>query len=208
MSALNPALRVGRQLSEVAEVHEDMSKASAQERAVRPVCVRFGSGSPEARVRQYPHEFSGGMRQRAVIAMGLMARAEADHRRRAHDRPRRDGAAADPRAAARCQRLRRLCRDFHLARRRGRLAAVQPRAGDVRRTGRRGARRPHARRRAGASLHAALVASVPTMDSDRGRPLASIPGRAPGPFDDVARLPVRAALPACDGTLPQRASRR
>ena len=50
---------------------------------------------------------------------------------------------------------------------------------------------------------AALVASVPTMDSDRAQPLASIPGRAPGPFDDVAGLPVRATLPARDRPLPQ-----
>src|SRR5581483_1676868 len=72
MSALNPALRVGRQVGEIAEVHQGSSKREASTRAVERLrAVRIGSA--EARARQYPHEFSGGMRQRAVIAMGLMA---------------------------------------------------------------------------------------------------------------------------------------
>src|SRR5262249_44590497 len=72
MSGLNPALRVGRQLAEVSEVHDGLSRSSATKRAID----RLGSvriANPAARVRQYPHEFSGGMRQRAVIAMGLMS---------------------------------------------------------------------------------------------------------------------------------------
>jgi len=84
MSALNPAIRVGRQLSEVAEVHDGVPKGAALDRATEQLrAVRIGNA--DARVRQYPHEFSGGMRQRAVIAMGLMTEPKADHRRRADD---------------------------------------------------------------------------------------------------------------------------
>jgi peptide/nickel transport system ATP-binding protein/peptide/nickel transport system permease protein len=72
MSALNPALKVGRQIGEVSEVHQGLSKAEARARAVERLgAVRIGNAN--ARAQQYPHEFSGGMRQRAVIAMGLMA---------------------------------------------------------------------------------------------------------------------------------------
>ncbi|MGW9116420.1 dipeptide/oligopeptide/nickel ABC transporter permease/ATP-binding protein [Streptomyces sp. NPDC055663] len=73
MASLNPALRVGRQLAEVAEVHLGASRAQAAARAVdRLGAVRIAA--PERRARQRPHEYSGGMRQRAVIAMGLMGK--------------------------------------------------------------------------------------------------------------------------------------
>lgn len=72
MSALNPALRVGRQLAEVSEVHQGLGRRAAMARAVdRLRSVRIAL--PELRARQYPAEFSGGMRQRAAIGMGLMA---------------------------------------------------------------------------------------------------------------------------------------
>jgi peptide/nickel transport system permease protein len=71
MSALNPALRVGRQLGEVVEVHQGRTRAQGLARAVAMLAaVRVPE--PERRVRQYPGELSGGLRQRAVIAMGLM----------------------------------------------------------------------------------------------------------------------------------------
>ena len=71
MASLNPALRVGRQLGEVAEVHEGLSRREARRRSVERLrSVRIGS--PERRARNYPHELSGGMRQRVMIAMGLM----------------------------------------------------------------------------------------------------------------------------------------
>ncbi|WP_245644573.1 dipeptide/oligopeptide/nickel ABC transporter permease/ATP-binding protein [Nocardioides jensenii] len=71
MASLNPSKRVGRQLAEVSEVHNDLNRRDAMERAVdRLTAVHM----PRARqsARQYPHEFSGGMRQRAMIGMGLM----------------------------------------------------------------------------------------------------------------------------------------
>jgi ABC-type dipeptide/oligopeptide/nickel transport system ATPase component len=70
-SSLNPALSVGLQLREASETHAGTSRQDAARRAVEKLrLVRIPE--PERRVRQLPHEFSGGMRQRAMIAMGLM----------------------------------------------------------------------------------------------------------------------------------------
>lgn len=71
MTALNPALRVGGQLAEVARVHLGQSRARARELAVQRLDDVLIS-EPARRACQFPYEFSGGMRQRAVIAMGLM----------------------------------------------------------------------------------------------------------------------------------------
>jgi len=70
-SSLNPVLRVGVQLAEVAEVHQGRSRHDAMAQAVDAL-RRVRVASPERRVRQLPHELSGGMRQRAMIAMALM----------------------------------------------------------------------------------------------------------------------------------------
>ncbi|UMP04572.1 dipeptide/oligopeptide/nickel ABC transporter permease/ATP-binding protein [Amycolatopsis sp. EV170708-02-1] len=71
MTSFNPTRRIGRQLAEVAEQHQGLPRAKAFERAVdRLRAVRIPAA--ERRARQYPHEFSGGMRQRAMIGMGLM----------------------------------------------------------------------------------------------------------------------------------------
>ncbi|MEV4620780.1 dipeptide/oligopeptide/nickel ABC transporter permease/ATP-binding protein [Asanoa sp. NPDC049573] len=71
MTSFNPIQRIGRQLAEVAEQHQGMSRRRAWERAVdRLRAVRLPA--PERRAHQFPHEFSGGMRQRAMIGMGLM----------------------------------------------------------------------------------------------------------------------------------------
>jgi peptide/nickel transport system ATP-binding protein/peptide/nickel transport system permease protein len=71
MTSLNPALRVGRQLAEVAEVHQGLTRRAALDRAVERLRAVRIAAAPR-RARQYPHELSGGMRQRAMIAMGLM----------------------------------------------------------------------------------------------------------------------------------------
>ncbi|AEK42010.1 dipeptide/oligopeptide/nickel ABC transporter ATPase/permease [Amycolatopsis mediterranei S699] len=73
MTSFNPARRVGGQLAEVSEQHHGLSRRAAFARAVdRLAAVRIPAA--ERRARQYPHEFSGGMRQRAMIGMGLMGR--------------------------------------------------------------------------------------------------------------------------------------
>ena len=70
MSALNPVMRVGRQIAEGPEVHLGYSRARAAERALE-LMRRVGIPDPERRFRSYPHEFSGGMRQRVMIAIAL-----------------------------------------------------------------------------------------------------------------------------------------
>ncbi|GLY16918.1 peptide ABC transporter ATP-binding protein [Kineosporia sp. NBRC 101677] len=71
LSSLNPALSVGRQLTEVSQVHAGVGRAAAAAKALRALqLVRIPD--PAQRIRQLPHEFSGGMRQRVMIAMGLM----------------------------------------------------------------------------------------------------------------------------------------
>jgi peptide/nickel transport system ATP-binding protein len=70
LSSLHPFYKVGWQLVEAIRVHQDVSKSQARERAIDLLGL-VGIPSPRERVDSYPHEFSGGMRQRAMIAMAL-----------------------------------------------------------------------------------------------------------------------------------------
>jgi oligopeptide transport system ATP-binding protein len=70
MTSLNPVLTIGRQIREAIEAHFDMSKADANRR-VAELLDQVGIPSAEIRLKDYPHQFSGGMRQRAMIAMAL-----------------------------------------------------------------------------------------------------------------------------------------
>ena len=74
-SALNPVLRVGDQLAEVLREHLGLGRAEAARRAVEAL-GDVGVPSPEARARAYPHELSGGTRQRAMLAMALACEPE------------------------------------------------------------------------------------------------------------------------------------
>jgi microcin C transport system ATP-binding protein len=73
MTALNPLIRIGEQITEVLELHEGMAFAAARERAIA-LLARTGITEPERRFSSYPHELSGGQRQRAMIAMALACR--------------------------------------------------------------------------------------------------------------------------------------
>ena len=70
LTALNPVFRVGHQIAEVIQAHEKMGRVPARKRAV-DLLGEVGIPNPRQRAREYPHQFSGGMRQRAMIAMAL-----------------------------------------------------------------------------------------------------------------------------------------
>jgi oligopeptide/dipeptide ABC transporter ATP-binding protein len=179
-TTLNPASRIGRQLAEVSEVHGGLTRADATARAeekLRHVAI----AAPHRRLRAYPHELSGGMKQRAVIAMGLMGQPKlyiADEpttaldvtvQRQIFDLLRRvnaeEGASVllishDIAAVAElCSRVVVMY-----------AGRVVEEAGVA--TALHGAAHPYTR---------ALVAAVPDMTIDRDQPLASIPGRPPDP---------------------------
>lgn len=70
MTSLNPVFTIGNQLMEAIMLHTGRDKAEAKERAIEMLKL-VGVNEPEKRIKQYPHEFSGGMRQRVMIAMAL-----------------------------------------------------------------------------------------------------------------------------------------
>ncbi|MEI3604304.1 ABC transporter ATP-binding protein [Pseudogracilibacillus sp. SE30717A] len=70
MTSLNPTMKIGRQITEGLIKHQNLSKKVAHEKGVELLRL-VGIPNPETRINQYPHEFSGGMRQRAMIAIAL-----------------------------------------------------------------------------------------------------------------------------------------
>ena len=86
MTSLNPLHTIGMQLMEPIKLHMGLNKAQARERALEMLKL-VNIPSPESRLKQYPHEFSGGMRQRVMIAIALACSAQNRHVGH-HDYPR------------------------------------------------------------------------------------------------------------------------
>jgi peptide/nickel transport system ATP-binding protein len=75
MTALNPVYRIGSQLAEVIQLHQKVGKKEALNRALE-MLSKVGIADPRQRMREYPHQISGGMRQRVLIAMALSSRPQ------------------------------------------------------------------------------------------------------------------------------------
>jgi peptide/nickel transport system permease protein len=180
MTSFNPTRRIGSQLAEAASEHQDITKKQAMERAIeRLQSVRVPAAA--RRAHQYPHEFSGGMRQRAMIAMGLMNHPRliiADEPTTALDVTvqrqvlqllagvRRDTDAAILLISHDIAVVAQTC-DRVLVMYAGRIVEDLPAA-----TLHTDARHPYTR---------ALLEVVPELDADRNEPLKMIPGRPPAP---------------------------
>ncbi|MCS7475724.1 dipeptide/oligopeptide/nickel ABC transporter permease/ATP-binding protein [Umezawaea endophytica] len=193
MSALNPAVRVGLQLAEVSRVHQGLSRRAAAARAVDRLAA-VDIPSPERRAREYPGTFSGGMRQRAMIGMSLMAEPSliiADEPTTALDVTVQQGVLALLRDVVRQRNaaLLFISHDIAVVSRiasrvlvmyAGQIIEELPVSALVD-----DAAHPYTR---------ALVASIPDMGMDRRLPLATIDGRPPEPD----RLPVGCSFaPRC-----------
>jgi oligopeptide/dipeptide ABC transporter ATP-binding protein len=182
MTSFNPTRRIGGQLAELSRHHHGLDRRQAMARAVdRLGAVRIPE--PERRARQYPHEFSGGMRQRAMIGMGIMgspALIIADEPTTALDVTvqqqvldllaaiRRDDDVALVLISHDVTVVGEVCERV-LVMYAGRIVEDLP-AASLASAG----RHPYTR---------ALVAAVPSMDTDLDEPLAVIPGRPVDPAD-------------------------
>jgi oligopeptide/dipeptide ABC transporter ATP-binding protein len=196
-TSFNPTKRIGRQLAEVSEVHQGLGRRDAARKAVdRLGAVRIPE--PERRAKQYPHEFSGGMRQRAMIAMGLMGEPQlviADEPTTALDvtvqrevlkllaRIREDRSAAVLLISHDITVVAQTC-DRVLVMYAGRI--VEELATDELFTA---ARHPYT---------TALLKAVPDLDTDRDAPLAVIPGRPPEPGEIGRGCPFAPRCPLAD----------
>ena len=197
-TSLNPAVRVGRQLAEVSEVHDAMSRTAATQRAVDKLRQRRHRRPGTARACLSARAFrrhEAARRDRH----GADGQAQAVHRRRADDRPRRHRATADLRPASPGEPGRGRVRAAHLPRHRRGRRALQPDRRDVRRAGRRGGRHGD---RGGWRGRPPVHAGARRRRSRHGGRPRSTAGDDPGPAARSARagarLCVRATLPHAD----------
>ncbi len=103
MSSLNPLMRIGSQITETLRRHRGLSKAAAKS-AATDLLESVGIADAHRRLKDFPHAFSGGMRQRVCIAIAISCTPGVDHRGRADDRAGRDHPGAGPGPARRAGR--------------------------------------------------------------------------------------------------------
>ncbi len=197
MTSFNPTRRIGGQLAEVGTTHLGMNRREAMDRAVERLdAVRIADAAERA--RRYPHEFSGGMRQRAMIGMGLMGTPAL--------------IVADEPTTALDVTVQQQVLDLLAAIREADDVALMLISHDVTVVGEvcdrvlvmyagRIVEELPAAELSSAALHPytrALVAAVPDMETDRDAPLATIPGRPVDPADVPPGCAYAARCPLAD----------
>ena len=198
LSSLNPVLRVGYQIDE-AMYAARQDRASERGRAAchRSAGRQVRVSDAARRVKDYPHQFSGGMRQRAMIAMGgFPNQPRPADRRRAHDGARRHRAGADPRAAPRPSTSRRARRSSSSrttsASWRGSASGC---SSCMRGRSSRKARWSRSSRHRSIRTLGRCCASVPRINSHKRSSAALHRGTAAGPHRPAPGLQVQPALP-------------
>ena len=201
LSSLHPQYSVGWQIVEAIRSHHSSGRDVSRRRAIE-LLDEVGIPDPARRVDDYPHQFSGGMRQRVMLAMALALAARVADRRRTDDRARRDGAGAAARPVRPVAARARHGRGHRHPRPRRRRPGRRPCADDVRRPDRRGRdrhravhRRPPPVHPGSAQLHARRVDSRIVAGADH-RPATE---HAPSP----AWLCLRSPMPARRAPLPR-----
>ncbi len=202
MTSLNPVYRVGKQIVEAIRTHENVSKKEARERAI-DMLRKVGIPSPEKRIDDYPHQMSGGMRQRVMIAMALSCNPKL----LIADEP---TTALDVTIQAQILDLLRRLRDdtgmavLLITHDLGVVSeTADPRGGHVLRPGGGGEPRVHAVRPPDASLHAGPAEVNPPPGGRRLEALVHDQGHGAEPAGDAPGLPLLRPVRLLHGHLPR-----
>ncbi len=202
MTALNPVVRVGRQITESLRLRAGLDRKAAYETAVA-LLTSVGIPAPEQRLRNYPHELSGGMRQRVMIAIALACGPKlllADEPTTGLDVT-VQAQILDLLAAQQRERHMGMILVTHD------LGVVANRTDDivVMYAGRVVEQAPTAELFAHTRMPytEALLRSIPRLAEPSHTRLRAIPGRPPDLATDIAGVPLRAPLSLCPGPLPQ-----